>query len=167
GIEYDLHIYLPFTSGGSAVQILVYGGEEAVHRVAQRRIVQLRGRGGAVAAAAELFHYHLRVHIAYRAGGDVRPVLRRAADEGGFHARDVQQLVCRLGDDDAVLRRLRHCDGDVAAVELRALEYLVSCDGVLHVVLQQLFDLRRVRARAAQEGGGVKGALARADGEVF
>ena len=121
-----------------------------------------RGRA-AVAAAAQLFHQDLHVDLADRTGGGIDVALAVGRDDDRrLDAGDVQQLVRGLGGHDAVLRLLGRGDGDVS-VKLGVLHDAVARDRILHVVLQQAFDIGRVGAAAAQIGRRVKGALAGAD----
>ena len=62
---------------------------------------------------------------------------------------------------------VHHGNGDLVPVELGVLNDGVLGDGALQIVLEELFYLRGVGARPAQEGGGLKGAPTGAHGKVL
>ena len=63
------------TCSRSAVQVLVYRREEAVHGVAERRVRYLAGCGRAVSAAAELLHDDLYIKLINGTRTDIYTVL--------------------------------------------------------------------------------------------
>ena len=82
-------------------------------------------------------------------------------------AGERQKLVGRLGGGHAVDLLFNRGHGDVAVHELGVTDDVITLDHAGKVALEESLYVRRVRARAAQERGGLKRAPAGAHREVL
>ena len=84
-----------------------------------------------------------------------------------MNAGERQKLVGRLGGGHAVDLLFNRGHGDVAVHELGVTNDVIALDHAGKVALEESLYVRRVRARAAQERGGLKRAPAGAHREVL
>ena len=138
-----------------------------MQRFLKRTVGHLRPRRRSIAAAAQHLQNILDAHLAHAAGADDGSIAVGEEDEGRLCTRNIKQLIRRLRGDDPADGLLRCGDGDIAVDHLGAADHVIFGNGVLQIVLEQLFHLCGVCAPPPEEGRRLKGAPAGAKGKAL
>ncbi|MNZ53799.1 hypothetical protein D3C78_716860 [compost metagenome] len=98
-----------------------------------------------------------------------QPILPLSNNEGSQYIRHVKQRISRLSDKKLRILRpsLRHRNRHMIMNDLCMLNDIRLANILLQILLQHTLDHGRVRAAAAQEGGGIEGARSRPKREAL